>query len=74
MPSGSAARGYEFRVAGPVPEAVAEAFPELEAVVIGKQPVFYGDVIDEAHLFGLLARFRMLGLLIVEMRPLPAAY
>lgn len=53
--------------------SVAEAFPELEAVVIGKQTVFYGDVIDEAHLFGLLARFRMFGLLIVEMRPFPSA-
>ncbi|WP_406723596.1 hypothetical protein WJ438_01375 [Streptomyces sp. GD-15H] len=73
MPGGSAARGYEFRVVSPVPEAVAEAFPELEAVVIGNQTVFYGDVIDEAHLFGLPARFQMLGLLIVEMRPLPAA-
>jgi hypothetical protein len=52
---------------------VAEAFPELEAVVIGKQTVFYGDVIGEAHLFGLLARFRMFGLLIVEMRPFPSA-
>ncbi|MGW7385555.1 hypothetical protein [Streptomyces sp. NPDC054794] len=73
MPGGSPARGYEFRVVGRVLEAVAEAFPELEAVVIGKQTVFYGDVIDEAHLFGLLARFRMLGLPIVEMRPLPSA-
>ncbi|SOF02131.1 hypothetical protein SAMN05446589_9223 [Streptomyces sp. OV198] len=73
MTGRSAARGYEFRVDSCVPEAVAEAFPELEAVVIGKQTVFYGDVIDEAHLFGLLARFRMFGLLIVEMRPFPSA-
>jgi hypothetical protein len=42
-------------------------------VVIGNHTVFYGDVSDEAHLFGLLARFRMLGLPIVEMRPLPSA-
>ncbi|MEV5146857.1 hypothetical protein AB0L14_21070 [Streptomyces sp. NPDC052727] len=56
MPGGSTARGYEFRIASPVPEAVAESFHELEAVVIGKQTVFYGDVIDEAHLFGRLAR------------------
>ena len=69
---GSAVRGYEFRVVSPVPETVAEAFPELEAVVIGDQTVFYGDVVDEAHLFGLLARFRMLHLLIVDMRPLPS--
>ncbi|MBY8846919.1 hypothetical protein [Streptomyces sp. SP2-10] len=73
MPGGGAARGYEFRVAICVPEAVAEAFPEPEAVVIGKQTVFYGDVIDEAHLFGLLDRFRVFGLRIVEIRPLPSA-
>ncbi|MEU3862966.1 hypothetical protein AB0F03_37795 [Streptomyces sp. NPDC028722] len=71
MPGGSAAREYEFRVVSPVPQAAAEAFPELEAVLIGSQ--IYGDVIDETHLFGPLARFRMLGLLIVERRPLPSA-
>lgn len=70
---GTAARGYEFRVAGCVPEAVAEALPELDAVVIGKQTVFHGDVVDEARPFGSPARLRMFGLLIVEMRPLPSA-
>ncbi|WP_433917521.1 hypothetical protein OIE50_01570 [Streptomyces canus] len=28
--------------------------------------------VHEAHLFGLLARFRMVGLLIREMRPAPS--
>ncbi|MFF4360219.1 hypothetical protein [Streptomyces sp. NPDC001604] len=72
MPAGSTARRYEFRVLGPVPEDVAEAFPDLVAVTMGSQTLFYGDVIDEAHLFGLLARFRKLNLLIMEMRPLPS--
>lgn len=40
--------------------------------MLGSQTVFYGDVIDEAHLFGLLARFRVLNLLVLEMRPLPS--
>ncbi|GAA2504909.1 hypothetical protein [Streptomyces longisporus] len=71
MPGGSAARRYEFRVVGPAPEDVAAAFPELVALMMGSQTVFYGDVIDEAHLFGLLARFRRLNLLVLEMRPLP---
>ncbi|MGW7259436.1 hypothetical protein [Streptomyces sp. NPDC054834] len=63
---------YEFRVRGPVPENAAQTFPDLDAVMLGRQTVFYGTVIDEAHLFGLLARFRMLGLLVTEMRPLPS--
>ncbi|MFF7049687.1 hypothetical protein ACFY94_15165 [Streptomyces griseorubiginosus] len=62
---------YEFRVCGAVPENAAERFPELDVALLGSQTVFYGAVIDEAHLFGLLARFRMLGLLVMEMRPQP---
>ncbi|GAA2768510.1 hypothetical protein GCM10010103_75520 [Streptomyces paradoxus] len=62
---------YEFRICGPVPENAAATFPELDSVMLGRQTVFFGTVIDEAHLFGLLARFRMLGLLVTEMRPLP---
>ncbi|MFI9809480.1 hypothetical protein ACIHEJ_34930 [Streptomyces sp. NPDC052301] len=70
MPGTSAAR-YEFRVVDCVREAAAEAFPELKAVMIGRQTVFYGDVIDEAHRFGLLKRFRMYGLLIVGDAAVP---
>jgi hypothetical protein len=58
MSAENAAHAYELRVTGCVPEAVAGAFPELKAVAIGDQTVFYGDVIDEAHLFGLLTPFR----------------
>ncbi|GGT51606.1 hypothetical protein GCM10010271_64690 [Streptomyces kurssanovii] len=36
-------------------------FPELKVATLGA-------VVDEAHLFGLLARFRMLGQLVTEMR------
>ncbi|GHG42781.1 hypothetical protein GCM10018980_18980 [Streptomyces capoamus] len=64
------ALGYEFRVVGPVPEAVAEAFPELKAVVIGNQTVLCGEISTRRICSGLLARFRMLGL---EMRPVPSA-
>ncbi|MEV7739688.1 hypothetical protein AB0O75_48040 [Streptomyces sp. NPDC088921] len=46
---------YEFRVCGSVPENAAETFA----------------VVDEAHQCGLLARFRMLGLRVTEMRQLP---
>lgn len=62
---------YEFRVRGPVPENAAETLPELDSVMLADKTVFYGTVIDEAQLFGLLARFRMPGLLVTQMRPLP---
>ncbi|MEU8511056.1 hypothetical protein AB0C76_05635 [Kitasatospora sp. NPDC048722] len=62
---------YEFRVADSVSQALAEAFPELDRMPVAEQTVFVGPVIDEAHLFGLLARFRSLGLSVLEMRQLP---
>lgn len=33
--------------------------------------VLFGQVIDEAHLYGLLARCQSLGLRVLEMRQLP---
>ncbi|MFE9454533.1 hypothetical protein [Streptomyces sp. NPDC006739] len=53
-----------------MPPEAAEAFPELRAVSIAGQTVFYGAVLDQAHLFGLLARFRRCRLPLAEMRPL----
>ncbi|MEU2280918.1 hypothetical protein ABZ614_02910 [Streptomyces sp. NPDC013178] len=61
---------YEIRVDGHVSETLAKAFPELNHVVVSGQTVLYGPVTDEAHLYGLLARFRSLGLRVVEMRQL----
>ncbi|MFG2639079.1 hypothetical protein ACGFX8_36285 [Streptomyces sp. NPDC048362] len=59
---------YQFRVRGPLSENAAQLFPELDAVMLGQQTLFYGTVIDDAYLFGLLHRFRVQGLLILEMR------
>lgn len=39
--------------------------------MVSGQTLLYGPVVDEAHLYGLLARFRSLGLRVVEMRQLP---
>ncbi|KXX55305.1 hypothetical protein [Rhodococcus sp. LB1] len=64
---------YEFRVDGVVSEALADAFPELDSVRMPDQTLFHGEVTDEAHLYGLLARFRNLGLHVLEMRQLPAS-
>ncbi|MEV5379103.1 hypothetical protein B7P34_10200 [Streptosporangium nondiastaticum] len=62
---------YEFRVTGSVSRLMAEAFPELKAEPVPRQTLFSGTVTDEAHLYGLLARFQDLGLSVREMRRLP---
>ncbi|MFE2263103.1 hypothetical protein [Streptomyces griseosporeus] len=62
---------YEIRVEGILSDTLAKAFPELGHVVMSGQTVLYGPVVDEAHLYGLLARCRSLGLHVVEMRRLP---
>ncbi|AYN38287.1 hypothetical protein D9753_04385 [Streptomyces dangxiongensis] len=62
---------YEIRVDGHMSETLAQAFPELERVLMSGQTVLFGHVIDEAHLYGLLNRCRSLGLRVVEMRQLP---
>ncbi|AOT60338.1 MULTISPECIES: hypothetical protein [Streptomyces] len=62
---------YEIRVEGHLSETLAKAFPELSRVEMSGQTVLYGPVVDEAHLYGLLARCQSLGLRVVEMRRLP---
>ncbi|MBW5483214.1 hypothetical protein [Streptomyces bambusae] len=62
---------YEFRITGHVSEPLSHAFPELGTVRAPGQTLFFGPVTDEAHLYGLLGRFRDLGLRVEEMRRLP---
>ncbi|TXS57532.1 hypothetical protein [Streptomyces sp. t39] len=62
---------YEFRIDGDISETLAKGFPELEHVVMAGQTVLYGQVLDEAQVYGLLARFQALGLRLAEMRRLP---
>ncbi|MEV0692658.1 MULTISPECIES: hypothetical protein [unclassified Streptomyces] len=62
---------YEIRVDGHMSDTLTETFPELDHVVMRGQTVLFGQVVDEAHLYGLLARLRSLGLRVVEMRPTP---
>ncbi|MCX4855388.1 hypothetical protein OG426_45820 [Streptomyces canus] len=62
---------YEFRIAGVVPDALTEPFPELDSAPAPEDTRFFGTVTDEAHLYGLLNRFQSLGLHVLEMRELP---
>ncbi|MCC9707568.1 hypothetical protein E4N62_21145 [Streptomyces sp. MNU76] len=62
---------YEIRVEGKLSKALTGAFPELDHVVMSGHTVLFGHVVDEAHLYGLLARCQSLGLRVLEMRQLP---
>ncbi|GGX90730.1 hypothetical protein GCM10010358_50910 [Streptomyces minutiscleroticus] len=62
---------YEIRIEGHMSRMLTEAFPELDHVVMSHQTVLFGPVVDEAHLYGLLARCQSLGLHVVEMRRMP---
>jgi hypothetical protein len=62
---------YEIRIDGQLSKTLAEAFPELDHVVVSDQTLLYGPVVDEAHLYGLLARCQSLGLRVLEMRRVP---
>ena len=62
---------YEVRVAGVVPE---EDLRDIGAVTMATEQtttVLYGDIPDEAALYGLLARLRALGIELVEVRRVP---
>ncbi|WP_354637828.1 hypothetical protein [Kitasatospora camelliae] len=63
---------YEIRVAGTMSETLLKgAFPELESFVVARQTLLLGRIVDDAHLYGLLARFQSLGLRVTELRQLP---
>ncbi|MGW1162466.1 hypothetical protein ACWD5Q_06055 [Streptomyces sp. NPDC002513] len=62
---------YEIRVDGQLSDTLAQAFPELDHVTMSGQTVLFGPVLDEAHVYELLARFQSLGLHVLEMRRLP---
>jgi hypothetical protein len=62
---------YEIRVEGHMSETLAKAFPELDHVLMSGQTVLFGSVVDEAQLYGLLARCQSLGLRVLEMRQTP---
>lgn len=59
---------YEIRVQGEMSRTMISAFPELESRILSGQTLLFGHVTDEAHFYGLLARFQSLGLHVVEMR------
>jgi hypothetical protein len=58
---------YEFRVAGHLSDRTRGAFPDMVLVDAPPETIILGEVIDEAHLHGVLALLQNLGLHVVSL-------
>ena len=61
-------RRYEFRVAGLLSERTRGAFPDMTVVDAPPETVIVGDVLDDAHLYGVLGLIQDLGLRLIALR------
>jgi hypothetical protein len=62
---------YELRIKGRLSPDVREDFEEFDLTEAPVETVMLGDVVDEAHLHGVLARLQAFGLQVVSLRSLP---
>ncbi len=62
---------YEIRVSGRLGETTLAAFRELGAEIRPIETVLFGELPDQAALYGVLDRIQALGLQLVELRRLP---
>lgn len=60
-------RRYEFRVAGLLSERTRGAFCDMTIVDAPPETIISGKVLDEAHLYGVLALIQDLGLRVVSV-------
>jgi hypothetical protein len=63
-------RPYEFRVEPAVPAAAHDVFCDMALEDTPTGTVLRGDVVDDAHLHGVLAQLRAFELTVVSARPL----
>lgn len=63
---------YEVRVAGVVPAQDLEDIGAFNASTEAASTLLYGEILDEAALYGLLGRLRSFGLEVLEVRRIPA--
>ena len=66
------ARLYEFRVDGRLTDQAREAFCDMRIEELPAGARLYGEIIDEAHLLGIMAQCRTLGLIVVSANPVAA--
>jgi hypothetical protein len=65
-------KDYEVRVSGgPVPAELLEGVTDVRELQEPPSSVLFCHVEDQAQMQGLVARISMLGLDVVEIRPLP---
>ncbi|GAA4758262.1 hypothetical protein [Actinomycetospora chibensis] len=62
---------YELRVRGHLSREVSEDFDGFEVADAPAETVMIGEVVDDAHLHGVLARLQALGLQVVSLRSVP---
>jgi len=67
------ARRYEFRVAGRLSERAQGAFVDMAVHDAPPETVISGEVVDDAHLHGVLAQIQNLGLHVVSVLQVAAA-
>jgi hypothetical protein len=67
------AKLYEFRVDGRLTDQAREAFCDMRIEEFPAGAKLYGEVIDEAHLMGIMAQCRTLGLVVVSANRTSAA-
>lgn len=67
------ARRYEFRVAGRLSERAQGAFADMAVQDAPPETVISGEVVDDAHLHGVLAQIQNLGLHVVSVLQVPSA-
>jgi hypothetical protein len=65
-------RLYEFRVDGWLTDQAREAFCDMRIEEVPTGARLYGEVIDEAHLMGIMAQCRTLGLVVVSANRISA--
>jgi hypothetical protein len=62
---------YELRVQGRLSPDVKQDFEEFDVTEAPVETVLLGEVVDGAHLHGVLARFESFGLQVVSLRAIP---
>lgn len=62
-------RRYEFRVDGRLPARAGEVLGDMAVEEVHPGAVLRGDVVDDAHLHGILDQLRALGLVVVRAEP-----
>ena len=62
---------YELRIKGRLSPDIREDFEDFELTEAPVETVMLGDVVDEAHLHGILARLQAMGLQVLSLRSLP---